>query len=476
MFINIWEKVFGRASIRIFFPVMGALLIALLLAACILGYSLQVIYNNSLAAAREHSARTGIADELRITSDELTRLMRLYAATGNKQYLADYQTVQDIRSGKAPRPAQYKYIYWSLLPEHRDERHPPSESAPLMESLQELRLLQNERTLLLDSILKARQLEEMDAAAAALVAQAETDGGDAAAALAAAREQLFSEEYAAKKHEVMLPLDVFYDLADKRYASGSDAIHRRTDGILTALTVVLGLFLFLVALMILFVHHKVLSPVNHMLGNIRRIRSGQEIERRVFYSDEIGLLMRQFYSMKEQMDRSFQELEAVSFTDSLTGLYNRYYFNQVSRKQMLLAARNKQVMCLLICDIDHFKQVNDQHGHLAGDIALKHVAGLIAGGVRESDICARYGGEEFLLMLSNAGAESGMAVAEKVRAAVESSPCDIGDGKFLNLTASFGVAEMQGTDNINDVIDLADKALYEAKNNGRNQVQLGQPG
>ena len=469
--MSIWGKFLGWASIRIFFPVVGALSIILLLATCILGYSLQTIYSNWVAVARENAQIGDAANDLRHSSGDLTRLARLYVITGDPAYRNDYQAVESIRNGVTPRPHNYEHIYWDLLPQYRDERHPPSQTQSLPLRWQQLPLEESERQLLQESLDNSQLLISKEQEAIAIVFAAGEEDADAARRRAI--KILFSLEYQKAKHNIMLPLDIFLSSLEDRYQNKAAEIRRNAENILFIFVSVLVMFLLLMALMVLFVHHKVLSPVRHMIGNIRRIREGVDIERRVFYPDEIGMLMRQFYSMKEQMDRSFQELEAVSFTDSLTGLYNRHYFNQVAKKQMLLALRNRHPMCLLMCDIDHFKPVNDQYGHLSGDNALRHVATLIAGSVRESDICARFGGEEFLLLLSNTAAENGLAVAEKIRAALENAPCDVGEGVTLNLTISIGVAEMQGSDNINDIIDLADKALYEAKNGGRNQVRLG---
>ena len=126
-------------------------------------------------------------------------------------------------------------------------------------------------------------------------------------------------------------------------------------------------------------------------------------------------------------------------------------------------------MTMLICDVDHFKAVNDMRGHLVGDEALKHVANLIRESIRESDVCARFGGEEFIVLLNNADVDVGVGIGEKIRSNIEKTPCEH-KGVDLHLTISIGAAELGKDGDINDAIDRADKALYDAKNSGRNRV------
>ncbi|MGI9305968.1 MAG: GGDEF domain-containing protein [Gammaproteobacteria bacterium] len=238
-------------------------------------------------------------------------------------------------------------------------------------------------------------------------------------------------------------------------------------GLLAALLLFAGL----VAAMLVYVREKLLLPVRRFAADIQDIRNGKPVEDRAFHDDEIGFLMRQVYDMKKHMDRNYQDLEEISFTDSLTGLYNRHYFFQAARHQIQIAARNRQPASVLIGDIDHFKSVNDKYGHLVGDAALKHAAEIIRGSIRESDICARFGGEEFIVLFINSNIENSILTGEKIRANFEESPCESG-GITLRLTISSGVSPVDCEDEngINDAIKRADKALYEAKNGGRNRV------
>lgn len=173
-----------------------------------------------------------------------------------------------------------------------------------------------------------------------------------------------------------------------------------------------------------------------------------------------------------QAKRFASKLEEMATKDQLTGLYNRRYL-EISLQQIVAGIkRRKSRLGILMCDMDFFKEVNDTHGHDAGDIVLSELAAILHHNVRSSDLVIRYGGEEFLILLNDI--EDGMAslVAEKIRAAVETHRFNI-PGAEIQKTLSIGVAEYPDTSiskGIWQVIKHADVALYNAKNSGRNQV------
>lgn len=168
-----------------------------------------------------------------------------------------------------------------------------------------------------------------------------------------------------------------------------------------------------------------------------------------------------------------RELENLATRDGLTGLVNVRTFKATLDKEILRARRTGQTLALFMTDIDHFKKVNDTHGHPAGDAVLRHVAQVVRSQVRdELDIVARYGGEEFACVLVGASAEAALETAERIRAAVETSPSDIGTGTPLGVTLSLGMAlfPADGKER-QELVDGADKALYRAKKAGRNRVE-----
>ena len=159
-------------------------------------------------------------------------------------------------------------------------------------------------------------------------------------------------------------------------------------------------------------------------------------------------------------------MEQMALHDPLTGLYNRYKFDEASQEQITLYARYKHEVSLILCDIDHFKSFNDKYGHAVGDKVLKQIANTINDVVRESDIVARWGGEEFAVLLPNTSKDEAVKAAEKIRQAVEA----INFEKVDKITLSFGVSQLKLKETQIQWFNCVDEALYEAKNSGRNKV------
>jgi diguanylate cyclase (GGDEF)-like protein len=164
----------------------------------------------------------------------------------------------------------------------------------------------------------------------------------------------------------------------------------------------------------------------------------------------------------------YRAQEETSLTDDLTRLPNRRYLDRRYTQEMQRARRHGQSMAFLMVDLDHFKLVNDTHGHLVGDAVLAELARVLQSSLRESDVCARYGGEEFGCILNETGPEGAQVLAERLRQAIESSVYPAG----LRITASIGVAATDRPDELPLLVDHADQALYEAKHRGRNQVRV----
>lgn len=168
-------------------------------------------------------------------------------------------------------------------------------------------------------------------------------------------------------------------------------------------------------------------------------------------------------------------LEQEANTDSLTGIYNRRYFNAVADRIHALSVRHHEPYSILICDIDHFKLVNDTYGHTAGDISLKQVANMLLKGKRAEDTLARYGGEEFIFILPSTHAQDAELLAERIRTMVETNNI-IADAATFTLTMSFGIAQFYPNYTSRQVIDEADAALLKAKSAGRNGICVSERG
>jgi diguanylate cyclase (GGDEF)-like protein len=164
----------------------------------------------------------------------------------------------------------------------------------------------------------------------------------------------------------------------------------------------------------------------------------------------------------------FQAQEETALTDELTKLPNRRALAQRFLQETQRARRHHAGLSFLMVDIDHFKQVNDGHGHLNGDAVLAELAAILSNGLRESDICARYGGEEFALILPETTESGARVLAERLRAKVASATFPGG----LKVTISVGIAASDDPALFTQLIDRADQALYQAKQGGRNQVRV----
>jgi diguanylate cyclase (GGDEF)-like protein len=166
--------------------------------------------------------------------------------------------------------------------------------------------------------------------------------------------------------------------------------------------------------------------------------------------------------------RLFRQVQTQAMTDALTGLYNHGYFQERLERETKLADRNNDQVSLILLDLDHLKRINDTHGHRSGDAALCHVASIMQSTVREVDVCARYGGEEFVVILPQCDRESAIEVAERLRESIASSPLN----RSEPITASIGVATYpSGAKNKEELIEMADRAMYLAKAAGRNRVR-----
>lgn len=163
-----------------------------------------------------------------------------------------------------------------------------------------------------------------------------------------------------------------------------------------------------------------------------------------------------------------QKLTVLAHTDTLTGAYNRRYFQDCVTQELVRNERYATPMSLLIFDLDHFKVINDRHGHPAGDVVLVQTCQLLRGHLRASDLLARWGGEEFVVLLPHCDADTACALADKLRAVL----ADATFAEVGRVTASFGVAQYQAPESIEHWIGRADAALYQAKQAGRNTTRL----
>ena len=163
-----------------------------------------------------------------------------------------------------------------------------------------------------------------------------------------------------------------------------------------------------------------------------------------------------------------RRIEEFATVDALTGLHNRRWMLTMFDREVQRSLMSKLALGALMLDIDLFKNVNDKHGHLSGDSVLAVVAQVTSMSLRPTDMIVRYGGEEFVIFLPNTLPSDSIMIAERIRLAVENRAIDLHEFGFIRVTVSIGIAQLEEGDTVDALLNRADKALYVAKNSGRN--------
>lgn len=242
----------------------------------------------------------------------------------------------------------------------------------------------------------------------------------------------------------------------------------------------LGLAVLLSALLGHAIARTILDPLRLLVKGAQKIQDGEygHMIDPAATSDaptEFKQLVRAFNRMSATLLEHIETIQTTSRTDQLTGMFNRRHLMAEGYRVLGVALRAGSPCSCLMLDIDHFKNVNDTHGHPVGDKFLIHMAGRIQAAIRESDMAARYGGEEFVVIAPNASLDEAVRMAERLRQDVAANPLRLGN-LVLDNTVSIGVAEYDpeptfGSNLLEDMIEKADKALYRAKQCGRNRVE-----
>jgi diguanylate cyclase (GGDEF)-like protein len=183
----------------------------------------------------------------------------------------------------------------------------------------------------------------------------------------------------------------------------------------------------------------------------------------------LSVMMRETTRMNRELTEANEKVERLARTDALTGLANRRTLDEALLREVPRAARMKQPLSVIMGDLDHFKSINDQYGHQTGDMVLTRAAAAFENEMRPYDLAARYGGEEFLLLLPGVSTVNAVAVAERIREAIEKikvPQCP------RQITASLGVASWAAGEVPQELVARVDAALYLAKGMGRNRVEV----
>ena len=217
-----------------------------------------------------------------------------------------------------------------------------------------------------------------------------------------------------------------------------------------------------------------LSAVGNVDRRTRLLSQGaSDAIEKPFHPPELVARLRLHLKVKRLQDELMlknESLARLSTVDGLTGLRARRYVDEVLSLEFLRARRYRTPLSVVMADLDHFKQVNDDYGHVAGDAVLRGVSEIVRCIVRTTDVAARYGGEEFVIVQPQNGAEGAAVTAERLREAVEAARFEVGGAK-IGVTLSLGIGEYHRMlTSPEDLVSLADGALYAAKADGRNRV------
>ena len=271
---------------------------------------------------------------------------------------------------------------------------------------------------------------------------------------------------------IVKKLYVLHEAIDKEIEEKHERLHRikfRTTTLIIVLSVI-GLLIFIIGGM---VFARALFPPLRLMQQGMHVFSHGDLEHRIDikFPVEFLKLSQGFNAMAEKLHETYIELKTLITRDSLTGCFNHRKFVEDSRKEIIRARRYQNYLSLLIVDVDHFKSVNDTHGHPAGDKVLQRVTEVMSKQLRASDTLYRYGGEEFTIFLPETNKQGAHTVAERIRSRIEYTQIPISGDQFITVTVSIGIASFPD-DAVNgkELLAKADQALYAAKNSGRNRV------
>lgn len=218
------------------------------------------------------------------------------------------------------------------------------------------------------------------------------------------------------------------------------------------------------------------QPITDLIAAMQTVAASKNYHSRLNSRrrDEFDDLYQGFNAMLAEISERDERLSKLATTDPLTGLANRRHAIETMQTMATRAYRKREALGLIMLDIDFFKQVNDRYGHPVGDQVIREIAAILQASAREYDLAARFGGEEFIVLCDCSTSENTVAVAERIRLAVEKCRIEYAPGEFMNVSVSLGVFSTTPPENpcIEQWIHAADQALYRAKNMGRNRHVL----
>ncbi len=413
-----------------------------------------------------------VAEELRRSSDDLTRMARTYVVTGDPRFLEYYKEISAIRDGKSPRPVKYENVYWDFISGQKDYQGKLGEKMSINDQMKALHFSESELDLLerakrfSDDLMKL-EIQAFNALQGLYQGDEETYNEKGKPDPVLAQKMVFGETYYYAKYRIMEKINQFYELLDSRTENEVRRVAILQKIYLSIALMLSVIIIGMVAFGFWLIQKDVIKPLNNMSEWIKQMHNGKyTFDAREFRNDEIGLLAHTFANMASQVSDNICNLEHMSQTDHLTQINNRIALDKALHNEMNRFERYGIPCSILILDIDHFKKVNDQYGHLVGDKVLMEISQILVNTTRKTDIPGRWGGEEFLLICPGTDLTGGRILAELLRERISHHEFE-GPG---HITVSIGVSAFEEGKSVGETIKEADDLLYKAKSEGRNRV------
>ncbi|NVK31981.1 MAG: GGDEF domain-containing protein [Gammaproteobacteria bacterium] len=405
-----------------------------------------------------------LAEELRRSSDELTRMARSYIATGDRRFLIYFEDILLIRDGKATRPDNYDNIYWDFVIAEGDYRTDHTPAASLVERMQALQFTAAEIDILLAAKTLSDALIDIERRAFALVDHSESVSD---AQYIQAVKLVFDSTYHQTKADIMRHINDFLTVIDLRTGKAvmiASDVHKR---LLWVALVLSALILALAAWGYRFFLVDIRHPLARLTDWIGQMKAGQyRFEASTFADNEIGVVADAFAEMADTVSDAIHRLEQESTVDHLTQLPNRAALVRLLEEAQAQVDQGNEACSIILLDLDGFKRINDQFGHGVGDEVLMEIAEILRDASDEQTVAGRWGGEEFLVVCFDRALDASATLADALRQSIAThafaGPPDV--------TASFGVSTLVPDQPTFISINTADKRLYRAKGNGKNQV------
>lgn len=418
-----------------------------------------------------------LADELRQSSDDLTRMVRSYVATGNPKYRQYFHEIIAIRDGTAPRPLHYNRIYWDLVYPRNDRPKPAGEKASLISLMQAARFSSQEFDRLAEAKRQSDSLIRLELAAMDMVARSDAlPAAEAARLRAQALLMVNDQNYMQHKARIMRPIDECYELIGQR------TLFEVQQAAMQARLVRCVFLLVTAGLCVLLLRMRSYSrdvlggSLRQLYSYIVHIGDTQAQPAPSAEADTIlGWLARTDVRLRElaqQQNLVRQQLVSQAHTDALTGLANRRAL--IVSLQAWLQQPPAQPWALVYLDLDGFKPVNDCYGHAAGDALLQVVARQLQKWQPPARCVARVGGDEFVLLLTG---------LQDYTRAMQQLAAQLGavqqlEDHAVQVSVSIGLACFApgSSPGVDEVLRQADRAMYQAKASGKHSVCVYQPG